>query len=760
MKKVGILSMQRINNYGSFLQAYGLKSMIESLGYETEFVDYHIEKSLIEKNTSKNKFSRNLKKGIETFNAPGSLINKIKYIKYKQNFKNKYIKLLGIDSSYNYNPQLDSLVIGSDEVFNCIQSNDNVGYSLELFGKDNNARNLISYAASFGNTTLDKLKQYKKNVEIANYLKKFNSISVRDNNSYEIVKELTSISANINLDPVLMFDYKSKLNFKKDKKLTEKYMIVYAYNGRITKNESIKIKKFAKERNLKVYSIGGIQDCTDKFIDCEPFEIFNYFYNAEYIITDTFHGSIFSIVTNKNFSTIIRKSVNNSYGNEEKLSDLLCRLGLKNRMSYDIDETIENLNNSIDYTDVNKIIIEERKKTMDYLKDNLNINLKCINIKNSNCCGCGGCSKSCPVKAIDMKEDKYGFIYPNVDREKCINCGLCEKKCNYRNKNFSLENKQDAYAAVSKDKEILKSSASGGVFSEIALSFLKNNGVVYGATFKKDKKGCTVYHERIDSPDKLYLLQGSKYIQSNIMNSYENVKNDLRAGKNVLFSGTPCQVDALKGFLNNKEYKNLFTIDIICHGVPNLKMFNDYIRFEEKKYSKSIKNFIFRDKTKKMGLFYKIVFDDNSEIKRTSYNSSYYQMFLDSKIYRENCYSCPYANLNRISDITIGDYWGIEIEHSQEIIEQNINTGNGISCILVNSEKGKLLLNGIKENLTLISSTPEKISVHNHQLVSPSKAGKDINKIMDMYKEGYKYFDSYYHKKNLLKNLIKKFLRK
>lgn len=760
MKKVGILSMQRINNYGSFLQAYGLKSMIESLGYETEFVDYHIEKSLIEKNTSKNKFSRNLKKGIETFNAPGSLINKIKFIKYKQNFKNKYIKLLGIDSSYNYNPQLDSLVIGSDEVFNCIQSNDNVGYSLELFGKDNNARNLISYAASFGNTTLDKLKQYKKNVEIANYLKKFNSISVRDNNSYEIVKELTSISANINLDPVLMFDYKSKLNFKKDEKLTEKYMIVYAYNGRITKNESIKIKKFAKERNLKVYSIGGIQDCTDKFIDCEPFEIFNYFYNAEYVITDTFHGSIFSIVTNKNFSTIIRKSVNNSYGNEEKLSDLLCRLGLKNRMSYDIDETIKNLNNSIDYTDVNKIIIEERKKTMDYLKNNLNINLKCINIKKSNCCGCGGCSKSCPVKAIDMKEDKYGFIYPNVDREKCINCGLCEKKCNYRNKNFSLENKQDAYAAVSKDKEILKSSASGGVFSEIALYFLKNNGVVYGATFKKDKKGCTVYHERIDSPDKLYLLQGSKYIQSNIMNSYENVKNDLRAGKNVLFSGTPCQVDALKGFLNNKEYKNLYTIDIICHGVPNLKMFNDYIRFEEKKYSKSIKNFIFRDKTKKMGLFYKIVFDDNSEIKRTSYNSSYYQMFLDSKIYRENCYSCPYANLNRISDITIGDYWGIEIEHSQEIIEQNINTGNGISCILVNSEKGKLLLNGIKENLTLISSTPEKISVHNHQLVSPSKAGKDINKIMDMYKEGYKYFDSYYHKKNLLKNLIKKFLRK
>lgn len=760
MKKVGILSMQRINNYGSFLQAYGLKTMIESLGYETEFVDYHIEKSLIEEKTSKNRFSRNLKKGIETFTAPGSLKNKLKYIKYKQNFKNKYIKLLGISSNYNYNPELDSLVIGSDEVFNCIQSNDNVGYSLELFGKDNNARNLISYAASFGNTTLDKLKQYNKTDEIANYLKKFNSISVRDKNSYEIVKELTSISANINLDPVLMFDYKNKLNFKKNENLTEKYMIVYAYNGRITKNESTKIKQFAKEKNLKIYSIGGIQDCTDKFIDCEPFEIFNYFCNAEYIITDTFHGSIFSIVTNTDFSTLIRKSVKNSYGNEEKLSDLLCRLGLKNRISYDINETIKKLNSSIDYTDVNKIIVAERKKTMTYLKNNLSINLKCININNSNCCGCGACSKSCPVKAIDMKEDEYGFIYPNVDRKKCINCGLCEKKCNYRNKIYSLDNKQEAYAAVSKNKEILESSASGGVFSEIALSFLKKNGIVYGATFKKDERGCIVYHERIDSPSKLYLLQGSKYIQSSIMDSYEKVKDDLQSGKNVLFSGTPCQVDALKGFLNNKEYKNLFTIDIICHGVPNLKMFNDYITYEEKKYLKLIKNFIFRDKTKKMGLFYKIVFDDNSVVKRTSYNSSYYQMFLDSKIYRKNCYSCPYANLNRVSDMTIGDYWGFEIEHHQEMVEQNINTGAGISCVLVNSENGKLLLNDVKDNLTLISSTAEKIALHNHQLVSSSKAGKDINIIMDMYKDGYNYFDSYYHRKNLLKNLIKKFLRK
>lgn len=288
---------------------------------------------------------------------------------HKKNF-NKYFSDLEINEHYNYTPTLDTLVIGSDEVFNVIQSNKNVGYSLELFGKDNNAKKVITYAASFGNTTLDKIKKYKKENEISSLLKKINTISVRDENSFNIVKKLTDNKPNINFDPVLIYNYMNsnlipKINIK------EKYMILYAYNGRISRYEAKKIKDIAKSKKIKVYSIGGAQPYADKFIDCSPFEVLSYFKNAEYIVTDTFHGSIFSIINNKPFVTIVRKSKGNSYGNEEKLTYLLEKLNLKNRITYSIDEIETKLNNKIDYNETNKIIKNERKKTINYLKGNL-----------------------------------------------------------------------------------------------------------------------------------------------------------------------------------------------------------------------------------------------------------------------------------------------------------------------------------------------------------------------------------------------------
>lgn len=167
MRKVGIMSMQRIANYGSFLQAYALKQLIEELSCKVEFVDYHVGAPVITENAdSKNKFVRKVEKGLETFQYQAPFAHKLSFIRYKQTFSKKYMPLLGITDEMNYNPTLDCLVIGSDEVFNCIQKNSNVGYSLELFGKDNHAKRLLTYAASFGNTTLEKLEKYKKADEV------------------------------------------------------------------------------------------------------------------------------------------------------------------------------------------------------------------------------------------------------------------------------------------------------------------------------------------------------------------------------------------------------------------------------------------------------------------------------------------------------------------------------------------------------------------------------------------------------------------
>lgn len=366
MKKVGILSMQRIKNYGSFLQAFALKKMIESLGHNVEFVDYHVEEPIIKDGL---KEKGKIQKGFDALGGDAKLIHKIQYIFHKKNF-DKYFELLELSKEPNYNPKLDTLVIGSDEVFNVIQSNKNVGYSLELFGKNNNSDKVITYAASFGNTTLDKIKKCRKDKEISELLKDIDSISVRDENSFNIVKSLTNIKSTINLDPVLMYDYMNS-DFIPKINVNEKYMVLYAYNNRISKREAKFIKKLASKKGLKVYSIGGAQPFADNFIDCSPFEVLAYFKNAEYIITDTFHGSIFSIINNKPFVTLVRKSKGNLYGNEEKLTYLLEGLALKDRIVYSYKDITKILDKNIDYSKTNNIIKKERKNTVKYLKNKI-----------------------------------------------------------------------------------------------------------------------------------------------------------------------------------------------------------------------------------------------------------------------------------------------------------------------------------------------------------------------------------------------------
>ena len=372
MSKVGIMSMQRIANYGSFLQAYALKQLIESLGHKVEFVDYHVGLPVIKDSAdNENKYVRKLEKGLETFRYKAPLSHKLAFIQYKQSFGRKYMPLLGVTDEMNYTPELDCLVIGSDEVFNCIQTNGNVGYSPELFGKDNRAKKLITYAASFGNTTMEKLVKYGKKDEVGELLSKFNALSARDMNTGKIIERLTGRTPVYHLDPVLVYDYINCCNQIPDIKPTERYLILYAYSGRISDKEADWIAAYAKRKKLKVYAIGGIQKCADRFIDCSPFEVLAYFKNAEEIITDTFHGSIFSVITHRRFTTLVRKSVGNSYGNEEKLTDLLERLSVTDRMTVDISD-VEKINNeATDYGAVDSVLKQQRDFAEKYLRDNI-----------------------------------------------------------------------------------------------------------------------------------------------------------------------------------------------------------------------------------------------------------------------------------------------------------------------------------------------------------------------------------------------------
>ena len=374
--KVGIISMQRVCNNGSFLQAYGLKKLIESLGHEVIFVDYQVGKPIIQSFADKKTYYK-----LKLRNSIIKLFLTCKWLRwvlpegYKQIIRERegYKKIikqyLNITDKTNCHSLVDVIVIGSDEVFNCTQINPEVGFSPELFGANQKADKVITYAASFGNTTLQKLKDLGLTENIKQYLKELSSISVRDRNSESVVYNLLGSKPEVNLDPVLMYDFMPTIE---DKKLRKDYIVVYAYRSRITAEEAAEIKAFAKQQGKKLISVSGQLDFCDEHIVVNPFECLNVYRHADYVITDTFHGTIFSIINRKKFVTLIRKSKGSSYGNQEKLQDLLNRLGLQERSySYDSDKLSERILSEIDYESVFKIINTERTHTMDYLKNQL-----------------------------------------------------------------------------------------------------------------------------------------------------------------------------------------------------------------------------------------------------------------------------------------------------------------------------------------------------------------------------------------------------
>lgn len=377
----------------------------------------------------------------------------------------------------------------------------------------------------------------------------------------------------------------------------------------------------------------------------------------------------------------------------------------------------------------------------------------------SKCCGCGACVNICPKKAISMQEDEYGFLYPVIDKNKCINCGLCKNNCAYQN-TVEASKPKNCYISASKDKDIKMKSASGGIFATIASNFIKDGGIVYGCSMEYDKNTLNPIHIRVSDISDLHKLQGSKYVQSSMIDIYSSVKKDLKNNCPVLFSGTPCQIASLKFYLNKYDLSNLYTIDIICHGTPSARFFQSYIQYLEKKHSYHVKKFVFRDKTKGWSLKGKITFEKNKKIKNKyvyANLSSFYNLFLNAKIYRENCYTCKYATKNRVGDLTIGDFWGAEYEHSDILNNHNssIKERSGISCILQNSEKGNYLLKKYGGNIEIFKSDFNKISKYNKQLVEPCSLSPDRKKIMEDYKNGgYELVEKNYMKKLGMKKII------
>ncbi|KAA9159720.1 polysaccharide pyruvyl transferase family protein [Microbacterium lushaniae] len=369
------MSMQRIFNYGSSLQAYALRRLIEDAQVDAtvSFLDYRPGYPLLPAETEVavqgGRVRRLVSKVREYSQVETSIRDKARFLNHKRTYAKKYFPLIGIAPERREDVEVDLQIIGSDEVFNCVQSNVNVGYSRDLFGHKSRARRVASYAASFGNTTLEKIESAGISAELAENLADFVAISVRDRNSQRVVETLTGREPAVHLDPTLVYDFTtSGPEIPSERQHDGKYIIVYGYSGRLGPSENAEIRRFADSVGARVLSFGGLQSSADEFIDCDPFTLLAYFRDAAAVITDTFHGTIFSVINEVPFATFIRTSAGNSYGNEEKLGYLLEVLGLRGRALRPGTDLRTLLTEPIDFDAVRSIRALEKQRTQRYLE--------------------------------------------------------------------------------------------------------------------------------------------------------------------------------------------------------------------------------------------------------------------------------------------------------------------------------------------------------------------------------------------------------
>ena len=341
------------------------------------------------------------------------------------------------------------------------------------------------------------------------------------------------------------------------------------------------------------------------------------------------------------------------------------------------------------------------------------------------CTGCGACSNACPKRCIKMLPDEKGFLYPFVDRSLCIKCGLCEKVCPALNAK-AFNGLKIAYASYCLEDNARLVGSSGGLFGVLARETIRRGGIVIGASWNEDCKG--VRHVAANDESELKALYSSKYLQSDAGESYKAVRSALEEGRYVLFSGTSCQVNALKLFLG-KDYQNLLTIDVICHGVPSPKVWSDYVSQKEAEYGANVVHAAFRNKRfgwQRSVLL--LLLSDGREYCRLQSEDEYVRGFLANLYLRPSCYECKCKGEHVSSDITLGDFWGIER------LMPGLNVDKGVSAVILNTDKGRSFFDGIKDKLFCGEVSYQDVVLGNPSLVRPCAKPKKSDLFWKFYK--------------------------
>lgn len=710
MKKIGIVSCYFKDNYGSMLQAYATKKFLDKKGIPNETINIKCNKDFKKgkrkyylSQITNFKFIKNklgmiklkIDKKLNKQLGKNIAIRTQKYKEFRREFNLSRTNNTFKDLTNQARELYSDIIVGSDQLWLPVNVVSDY-YTLNWVPDDINK---ISYSTSFGFSTIPNkyIELYKR------FLNRISYLSTREDSGVKIIKDIVDREAKLVCDPtILLTKDEWHEESSKERKYDEKYILCYFLGN------NIEHRKFAerlrKKTGYKIVSLNHADEYvkySDEFCDYAPFDIgprewISLIENAEYVCTDSFHGTVFSILFNKMFFDFRRHNNKSKVSTNSRIDSLLDVAGIsKERILVGNEDIDKVLTYKIDYNKVNENINKFREDSQKWLFDS--ISWKASDVKHievdikEECCGCTACKNICPVNAIEMKEDKEGFLYPIVNEEKCIKCELCKKVCPVLNiKNETKE--QHAYIFQNANDDVRRQSTSGGAFSAIAEEIINKNGIVYGVIFDKD---FNVIHKGIENKEELYKFRNSKYVQSNLKDTFKEVKENLEKDRLVCFSGTSCQIEGLKNFLG-KKYDKLLLVDVVCRAVPSPLIWKKYLKLKRQE-NKDIDKIYFRDKL--YGYKYSnfsIYNSQNSLIYHNGVESDpYLRAFFSNICDRPSCYNCKFKKLNRESDITLWDCFDVEKYNSK------LDDDKGTTRILTNTVNGKRFVEelGVTHNL-------------------------------------------------------------
>lgn len=712
MKQVGIATMTGGANYGNVLQNYAVQTLIERCGYRALTLNNQTKRGFPDSAAKKPALWRKLMPDYMTAYRRTKLGNRYGCKNTRDCFgaglrrakrrkaeydaavqrrmerfhacRERVIHTDPVSFDANRLPRehfadFAAFVCGSDQVWNPYFHTNSMVEFLQFAPEHKR----IALAPSFGVSELPACRKR----DFSEWIASIPQLSVREDAGARLIRELTGREAAVLLDPTFALTAEDWRAFAREPEQKPQGAYVFCYFlGNETNRYVRYVDRYAKQRGCEIVNVCDIRDL--RYYDVDPQEFVWLLDHAQAVFTDSFHGTAFSINLEKPF--VVFERVEGGSSMSSRITSVLKKTGLEARRfsecaAPDVDVC--------DFSAAAETVSAEREIIAQYLKTALAAadtdGKEPVLASRAHCTGCGACEAACPTGAIRMEADAEGFRYPRIDNEKCVGCLACERSCP-ADCVTQADETPEAYYAFTKDAAICRNSSSGGVFTLLAEEILKRGGAVFGAGFDSDYRVC---HQRIETPEEIAKLRTSKYVQSDLGDTLRQVRSLLQEKRPVLFSGTPCQIAALRRFLG-KDDDNLFTQDIICHGVPSPEVWKDYL--EQMHGGKQIKSVNFRDKTLGWyGFSMKVTYADGTSYRELATKDPYERAFLANLTLRPSCYQCQYKTVSRVSDLTLADYWGVELVHPE------LKQQQGVSLVLAHSEKGRRLLQAVSDRLMI-----------------------------------------------------------